>query len=102
MGTAQPLGTYPQGIDAWGVEDLIGNLWEWTSSKASLYQGNPTNLPPQHKDWMVIRGGCYASGTKGDLPVSGTLRNWVAPNYKNPVLGFRLVRPARDFASPSQ
>ena len=92
VGTAQPVGTYPQGIDAWGVEDLIGNLWEWTSSKASLYQGNPTNLPPQHKDWMVIRGGCYASGTKGDLPVSGTLRNWVAPNYKNPVLGFRLVR----------
>lgn len=92
VGTVQPVGTYPQGIDQWGVEDLVGNLWEWTSSKASLYQGNPAQLPAQHKDWIVIRGGCYASPTKGDLPVSGTLRNWVAPNYKNPVLGFRLVR----------
>ena len=92
VGTPQPVGTYPQGIDAWGVQDLVGNVWEWTSSKASLYQGNPAQLPVQHKEWIVIRGGCYASPTKGDLPVSGTLRNWVAPNYKNPVLGFRLVR----------
>ena len=92
VGTPQPVGTYPQGIDAWGVQDLVGNVWEWTSSKASLYQGNQAQLPVQHKDWIVIRGGCYASPTKGDLPVSGTLRNWVAPNYKNPVLGFRLVR----------
>ncbi len=92
VGTVQPVGTYGQGIDSWGVQDLVGNVWEWTSSKASLYKGNPAQLPVQHKDWIVIRGGCYASPTKGDLPVSGTLRNWVAPNYKNPVLGFRLIR----------
>jgi formylglycine-generating enzyme required for sulfatase activity len=92
VGTVQPVGTYPQGIDAWGIQDLVGNVWEWTSSSASLYEGNPAKLPTQHKDWIVIRGGCYASPTKGDLPVSGTLRNWVVPNYKNPVLGFRLVR----------
>src|SRR6266496_3500234 len=94
VGTVQPVGTYGQGIDSWGVQDLVGNVWEWTSSKASLYKGNPAQLPVQHKDWIVIRGGCYASPTKGDLPVSGTLRNWVAPNYKNPVLGFRLIRPS--------
>jgi serine/threonine-protein kinase len=92
VGTVQPVGTYAQGIDAWGVQDLVGNVWEWTSSKASVYPGNSAQLPAQHKDWIVIRGGCYASPTKGELPVSGTLRNWVAPNYKNPVLGFRLVR----------
>jgi serine/threonine protein kinase len=92
VGTVQPVGTYNQGMNRWGVQDLVGNVWEWTSSKASLYKGNSTQLPAQHKDWIVIRGGCYASPTKGDLPVSGTLRNWVAPNYKNPVLGFRLVK----------
>jgi eukaryotic-like serine/threonine-protein kinase len=92
VGTAQPVGTYNQGMNRWGVQDLVGNVWEWTSSKASLYKGNSTQLPAQHKDWIVIRGGCYASPTKGDLPVSGTLRNWVAPNYKNQVLGFRLVK----------
>src|SRR5436309_735471 len=92
VGTAQPVGTYAQGIDRWGVDDLVGNVWEWTSSKASLYTGNPGQLPGQHKDWIIIRGGCYASSTKSELPVSGTLRTWFAPNYKNQVLGFRLVK----------
>ncbi|HLR05673.1 MAG TPA: SUMF1/EgtB/PvdO family nonheme iron enzyme [Pyrinomonadaceae bacterium] len=92
VGASQPVGTYAQGIDRWGVGDLVGNVWEWTSSKASLYKGNAAQLPPQHKDWIVIRGGCYASSTKSELPVSGTLRTWFAPNYKNQVLGFRLVK----------
>jgi formylglycine-generating enzyme required for sulfatase activity len=92
VGATQPVGTYAQGIDRWGVEDLVGNVWEWTSSKASLYKGNPGQLPGQHKDWIIIRGGCYASSTKSELPVSGTLRTWFAPNYKNQVLGFRLVK----------
>ena len=91
---AQKVGSYPQGANIWGVEDLIGNVWEWTSSKASLYKGNQSPLPAKHKDWIVIRGGCYSSPTKGALPVSGTLRNWVAQGYKNPQLGFRLVKPA--------
>ena len=94
VGTTQPVGTYAQGIDRWGIEDLVGNVWEWTSSKASLYKGNPVQLPTQHKDWIVIRGGCYASPTKGNLPVGSTLRNWVAPNSKNSFLGFRLIRSA--------
>ena len=92
VGTSQPVGTYAQGIDRWGIEDLVGNVWEWTSSKASLYKDNPAQFLAQHKDWIVIRGGCYASSTKSELPVSGTLRTWFAPNYKNQVLGFRLVK----------
>jgi serine/threonine-protein kinase len=92
VGAAQPVGSYAQGMNRWGVVDLLGNVWEWTSTKASIYKGNPAQLPAQHKDWIVIRGGCYVTPTKGDLPVSGTLRTWFAPNYKNQVLGFRLVK----------
>jgi formylglycine-generating enzyme required for sulfatase activity len=46
------------------------------------------------KDWIVIRGGGYQSQSKGERPVSATLRDWVAPNSKNVNLGFRLVRSA--------
>jgi serine/threonine protein kinase/formylglycine-generating enzyme required for sulfatase activity len=92
VGAAQPVGTYAQGMNRWGLFDLVGNVWEWTSSKASLYKGNTEPLPPQHKDWVVIRGGCYVTSAKSELPASGTLRTWFPPNYKNLVLGFRLVK----------
>ena len=91
VGKEQAVGTYPQGGNRWGVQDLIGNVWEWTSSKATLYRGSPLKLPDEQKEWIVIRGGSYISEGK---KVSGTMRDWFAPNYKNAVLGFRLVKPA--------
>src|SRR2546421_628474 len=33
VGTAQAVGTYAQGMNRWGGLDLVGNVWEWTSSK---------------------------------------------------------------------
>jgi serine/threonine-protein kinase len=95
VGAPQAVGTYPQGMNSWGVMDLVGNVWEWTSSKASLYGGDPDKRMAQFQDWIVIRGGCYASSVKGSFPpgpVSSTIRTWVAPNFKNPYLGFRLVK----------
>ena len=89
VGKEQPVGTYPQGGNSWGVQDLIGNVWEWTSSKASLYPGSPLKLPDVQKGWIVARGGSYSSQAN---KVSATMRDWFAPNYKNPVLGFRLVK----------
>lgn len=85
----QPVGTYPQGGNRWGVQDLIGNVWEWTSTRASLYPGSPLKLPEVQKDWMVARGGSYGSQAN---KLSATMRDWFAPNYKNQVLGFRLVK----------
>jgi formylglycine-generating enzyme required for sulfatase activity len=91
VGKEQPVGTYPQGGNRWGVQDLIGNVWEWTSSKASLYPSSPLKLPDVQKGWIVARGGSYSSQAN---KVSATMRDWFAPNYKNPVLGFRLVKSA--------
>jgi serine/threonine-protein kinase len=89
VGKEQRVGTYPQGANRWGVMDLMGNVWEWTSSKASVYKGNSLQLPTQYQDWIVARGGGYSSPTN---KVSGTHRDWFAPNYKNSVLGFRLIK----------
>jgi eukaryotic-like serine/threonine-protein kinase len=90
---AQPVGTYPLGKNEWGVQDLIGNVWEWTSSRYSLYKGSPSPPEARYKDQVVIRGGGYESSTRDVLPVSGTMRQWKSPDYMNPQLGFRLIRP---------
>ena len=95
VGTAQAVGTYPKGMNDWGVVDLVGNVWEWTSSKASVYKDSGDDRLAQFKNWFVIRGGGYASSAKGAFPpgpVSSTIRNWEPPNFKNPFLGFRLVK----------
>jgi serine/threonine-protein kinase len=92
--TPQAVGTYPEGKDKWGVVDLIGNAWEWTSSKASIYN-NAAEIPSASKEWVVARGGSYASDPKDrQIPVSATYRDWFPPTTRHQNFGFRLVRSA--------
>ena len=91
----QPVGSYPDGKDRWGVVDLIGNAWEWTSSKASIYNG-AAEIPSATREWVVARGGSYASDPKDrQIPVSATYRDWFEPTLRHPNFGFRLVRSAQ-------
>lgn len=91
--TPASVGSRAEGKNKWGVFDLIGNVWEWTSSKASVYPGNPATVPEGIRDWVTIRGGCYVSDpTKLDAPISACMREFVPPSKKTTLLGFRLVR----------
>ncbi len=91
--TPAPVGSRPGGKNKWGVLDLVGNVWEWTSSKVSVYPGNPVIIPDGTQDWVTIRGGCYVSDpSKPDAPVSSCMREFVPPSTMNTLLGFRLVR----------
>ncbi|MEP6635420.1 MAG: SUMF1/EgtB/PvdO family nonheme iron enzyme, partial [Acidobacteriota bacterium] len=94
--TPLKVGSRPQGNNRWGVQDLIGNVWEWTSSKISAYPGNRTPIPTSTKDWNAIRGGGFdRDPTDKNSPVSSCLRTFVSPESKIPILGFRLVRSAQ-------
>jgi serine/threonine protein kinase len=91
--TPAPVGSRPAGKNKWGVVDLIGNVWEWTSSKVSAYPGNAVVIDRSTQDWVTIRGGCYVSNpAKSDAPVTSCLREFVPPSMKTTLLGFRLVR----------
>ncbi|HYO62377.1 MAG TPA: SUMF1/EgtB/PvdO family nonheme iron enzyme, partial [Pyrinomonadaceae bacterium] len=89
------VGSFKDGETPQGLRDMIGNVWEWTSSDASMYPGTRRlKLRPEDAGMAVVRGGSYQSSARGDNPVTATTRTWVAKDKRDPVIGFRLVRPA--------
>lgn len=86
----KPVGSYPQDKTRWGVLDMAGNVYEWTSSKASLYPGNNAAIDPAHKNWVVVRGAAFLTDYKQKPP--STFRDWFDPSRKEASIGFRLIR----------
>jgi serine/threonine-protein kinase len=91
----KPVGSYPQGASPWGVQDLIGNVWEWTASNVSSYAGNK-GLPiePEKQQWYITRGGSYKDKTPDEQGITATRRTASTPTMKREITGFRLVRKA--------
>ncbi|MCK6573810.1 SUMF1/EgtB/PvdO family nonheme iron enzyme [Myxococcota bacterium] len=79
--------------NAWGLHDMHGNVWEWTTDWIAPY---PEPAPddyagPESGDHRVFRGGSWASSARS---VRAALRNWRSPVYRFVNLGFRVVLPA--------
>jgi serine/threonine protein kinase/formylglycine-generating enzyme required for sulfatase activity len=85
----KPVGSFPTGASQSGVLDLIGNVWEWTSSTAVVYPRNEKvkNSPGK----FVIRGGDFDDPFSGPNAVTATRRWFMEPRTKDGTVGFRLV-----------
>ena len=75
----------------WGVMDMMGNVYEWTSTKAGYYPGSTKQVEGEQKNWYVVRGASFSTAMD-PKPISATRRDWFNENTKVGVLGFRLVR----------
>jgi serine/threonine-protein kinase len=86
------VGASPDDKTRAGVVDMIGNAYEWTSSKASYYPGY-LGMPVfgSNKDWIIVRGGSYITDSSRKQ-ISATYRDWIRPSAQSPGLSFRLVR----------
>lgn len=75
--TTSPVGSFPRGATAQGLQDMAGNVWEWTSSN---HDANA----------RIIRGGGWS-----DLDASflrAAFRFGDAPSSRDYGLGFRCAR----------
>jgi formylglycine-generating enzyme required for sulfatase activity len=92
----QPVGTHPRGASAWGVEDLMGNGWEWTSTVFRPFPGFAASpcYPEYSADFFdeshyVMKGASPATARELLRP---TFRNWFRPRYPYVYATFRCVR----------
>ncbi len=90
-----PVGSFPKGKSYYGVLDMAGNVWEWTSdwySDVYYFRSARRNpLGPDVGSWRVIRGGSWIDA----LPrCSTTFRFYLYPRLKTSFVGFRLVKAA--------
>ena len=93
-----PVGSYPEGVSAWGVHDLVGNGWEWTSTPFEGFPGFEVMASyPEYSadffdgDHFVVKG---ASPATGRGLVRRSFRNWFRPNYPYTYATFRCARDA--------
>jgi serine/threonine-protein kinase len=77
--------------DEWGVVDLIGNVYEWTGSKASLYPGSKGSIKETKEPHNMIRGGGAFSKSVGEFGINSVFRADVEVSKRDKELGFRLV-----------
>jgi formylglycine-generating enzyme required for sulfatase activity len=76
--------------NAWGLYDMLGNVWEWTGDWYDVYPGrviDPTG--PVSGSGRVIRGGSWADFARY---ARASDRVAVPEGSRNSALGFRLVR----------
>ncbi|HXF43420.1 MAG TPA: bifunctional serine/threonine-protein kinase/formylglycine-generating enzyme family protein [Pyrinomonadaceae bacterium] len=76
----------------WGAYDLIGNVFEWTSSKAWVYPGSQLTLGELPEPHYMIRGGGAFDKSTGENAITSTFRFAAPASRRSPGLGFRLVR----------
>lgn len=89
-GEMDPVGSYPKGMNPWGLEDLTGSVWQLT---ADLYDNNTNQM-------LILKGGSYFKPSSSWWYVQGGPREThyrqillrVAPGFeRNETVGFRCV-----------
>jgi ergothioneine biosynthesis protein EgtB len=92
----EPAGSHPAGRSSWGVDDLVGNGWEWTSTVFGPFPGfRPLPSYPGYSadffdgEHVVMKGASPATARELLRP---SFRNWYRPRYPYVYATFRCAR----------
>ena len=90
-----PVHAHPAGQSAFGVHDLLGNGWEWTSTPFAPFHGfTPFSFYPGYSanffdgKHFVMKGG---SPRTAACMLRRSFRNWFQPHYPYVYAKFRTV-----------
>ncbi|MGH7826528.1 MAG: SUMF1/EgtB/PvdO family nonheme iron enzyme [Candidatus Binatia bacterium] len=90
-----PSGSAPRGVSPWGVYELVGNGWEWTSTPFGPFPGfTPLQSYPEYSadffdgKHFVLKGGSWATASGLLRP---SFRNWYQAHYPYVFAKFRCV-----------
>jgi formylglycine-generating enzyme required for sulfatase activity/serine/threonine protein kinase len=69
-----PVGSFPDGKSRYGLFDVVGNVWEWTSDWDAKYAPEPVTDPkgPPAGARRIVRGGAF----------NGIMASWVRPSQR--------------------
>ncbi len=69
-----PVGSFPKGASRYGVQDVVGNVWEWVADYYGPYTRDEQKAPtgPATGEERVIRGGAW----------NGSYASWVRPTFR--------------------
>ncbi len=87
-----PVHLLPESDSAFGVRQMIGNVWEWTASDFEPYAGFAADPYKEYSEpWFggthrVLRGGAFA--TRARL-IGNCYRNFYTPDRRDVLAGFR-------------
>jgi iron(II)-dependent oxidoreductase len=91
-GTAR-VGSLPRSASPVGCEQMLGDVWEWTSSAFNGYPGFSADPYPEYSevffggDYRVLRGGSWATRAR---VATVSFRNWDFPQRRQIFAGLRL------------
>ena len=92
----EAAGSHPKGASAWGVEDLVGNGWEWTSTPFGPFPGFEAmaSYPEYSADFfdgehVIMKGASMATAKELLRP---TFRNWFRARYPYVYATFRCAK----------
>ena len=95
-----PVGSYAP--NAFGLYDMVGNVWEWVSDwhAADAYAQAPRHDPqgPAQGEVRVRRGGSWHTWP---FYARCAYRTWNAPSTRYTLVGLRLVREIAEQAAPA-
>ena len=88
-----PIGSFPEGANAAGCQQLIGDVWEWTTSDYVPYPGFKSEFDEYNDKWFVnqkvLRGGSFATP---QVHIRSTYRNFFHAHERWMVSGFRCAQ----------